>query len=184
MLVICARVVATFFHGSGLCDPALTLDCHLVVLGSGGCRCHLVRRGRGGVLAVLRVLLVLNLVDDSRAGAHLNDALGLTAKHGCRSTTLRACNLGGHIDVAGRRHHRRLVNLLGCLHRRLYHFAGRAVLHLSDGETNQKLGVVLIVLLQLSIEFIVLRVIKQRDPLLVLLILHDLIVQKVLLQGH
>lgn len=62
--------------------------------------------------------------------------------------------------------------------------AGLVVSDLGDGEGNVELGVVLVVLLEVAIEFIVLRVVEERDPLLVLLVLLDGVVQEVLLERN
>lgn len=62
--------------------------------------------------------------------------------------------------------------------------AARSELNFGDGERNEKLGMVLVIFLQFSIELIVFRVIEERDPLLVLVILYDLLVEEVLLERH
>ena len=56
--------------------------------------------------------------------------------------------------------------------------------HLCNCEGNEDLRVVLVVVLQIAVKFVVLGVVEQRDPLLVLVVLYDLVVQKVLLEGH
>ena len=67
----------------------------------------------------------------------------------------------------------------GCF---LDNLAGGIILDLGDGKTAENFRVVGVVVLKISIEFIVLGVIKKSHPLLVLVVLLDHIVQKVFLK--
>ena len=62
--------------------------------------------------------------------------------------------------------------------------AAWTVLHLCESEGEADLGVIFIVILEIPIEFVILRVVKQCDPLLILIVLLDCVVQKVLLQRY
>jgi len=115
---------------------------------------------------------------------NLNDTLSLSSEYSGSCATFRASNLRGHIGVTRGRDYRWLVDLLPSLRRILNDLAAWTVLHLCESEGEADLGVIFIVILEIPIEFVILRVVKQCDPLLILIVLLDCVVQKVLLQRY
>ena len=145
--------------------------------------CHLLRRD----LLRSRVPLELRVVrfELLGAGLHLNESRRLSViKH--RYMALAPLHLRGHVDVARRRHHRGLIDLVsglcgGCL---LDDLAIGAVLDLRDGEGDLNLGVILIVDLEVAVVLVILRVVEKSDPLLVLVVLLDALAEEVLFEWH
>lgn len=143
-----------------------------------------------------KLLLLLKRV--LRVAAHFFELLGgafdlllhrlgvhaiLLDEHGIGRLVL--FDLRSQVHISRWRQHRRLVNF-ACLHRGVRclckDLAAWAVLTLGDGEADQHLGVVRIVIFKVTIELVILWIIEKSHPLCILVILGDRIIQEILFQ--